>query len=102
MKIYWKIEIENYKKTLRLLEYQGKKFENIEYLTEMIPFIIEELEFIYVGFDSEKNNVWNTYLTWSHPASEPFNIEEDDNIIYGGIYNISKIRKQKLKKLSEY
>jgi hypothetical protein len=100
MKIYWKIERKSgYKKVLQTLTYNGKKFESIEYLTKYIPGRIEEFEFIYVGFDSDKNNVWNCYWTWSCPCSHSEKIPFEKDSIYAGIYSQKKERKDKLEKL---
>lgn len=112
MRIYWKIEIKpGYKEILQTVIYRGKKFESIDYLTNHISGFLEEFDCIYVGFDSERKNGWNTFWTWSYPESSisgtirsygktPF--DNDDVAIYGGIWDIRKIRKEKLEKLDNF
>ena len=103
MKIYWKITKKlNYKKSLQTLSYHGEKFDKTElftYLTSYIFGIVENEDFIYVGFDSNKDNFWKTFWTWSLGSQNgtPFNPEE--SAIYGGVINS---RKEKLKKLNTY
>jgi hypothetical protein len=100
MRIYWKIEIKpGYKEILETVIYRGKKFENVDYLINISGFI-EEFDCIYVGFDSERKNGWNTFWTWSHSESDLSPFDDDNDVIYSGIWNIREIRKEKLKKIN--
>ena len=94
MKIYWKVDTKEYKKILSNFQYKGTPFnkELYNYLTNYIDGIVKRRNFIYIEFDSKKDNLWNTYWIWNF---EPF------NSFFGGLANIKEIRKQKLEKLQE-